>query len=126
MKLREVLSDHVVTVPTYVTVAEGAAAMQQAGIGSLAVVEMDEFYGIFTERDVVRCVAAGDSAIDATVGAWMTPYPDSFAPDLSVGDAADWMVAVGYRHLPVVERGKLVGMVSIKDILRALTGEPAA
>lgn len=126
MELRDLVGGEVVSITTDATVAEGAAAMQQAGVGSLAVVEKGEFYGIFTERDVVRSVASGHSPQDEKLGEWMTPYPDSFSPDMSVSDAADWMLAVGYRHLPLVEKGDLIGMASIKDILWALTSEPTS
>jgi CBS domain-containing protein len=44
-------------------------------------------------------------------------------PDIEVTDAAEWMLAAGYRHLPVAESGKLLGMVSMKDIMWAITGE---
>lgn len=51
----------------------------------------------------------------------MTEYPDSFSPDMEVADAADWMLAKGYRHLPIVDGEDLIGVVSIKDILWAVT-----
>jgi CBS domain-containing protein len=121
MELRELLSGEVVTIGHDGTVAEGAARMLREGVGSLAVIADDEIYGILTERDVVRCVAAGYDSVDTPVGEWMTPYPDSFSPEMDVSEAADWMLAVGYRHLPVVENGRLIGMTSIKDILWALT-----
>ena len=124
MELRELLSGEVITIGSDATVAEGAAQMQQEGIGSLAVVEDDDLFGIFTERDVVRCVAAGYDSVESSVAEWMTPYPDSFLPDMDVEEAADWMLAVGYRHLPVVENQKLIGMASIKDILWALKSDP--
>ena len=50
----------------------------------------------------------------------MTPDPDSLTPDVDAADAADWLMATGYRHLPVVEEGQLLGIVSIKDVLWAL------
>lgn len=125
MELRELLSGEVVTIVTGATVAEAAAQMQQEGIGSLAVVEDDDLFGIFTERDVVRCVAAGYDGVEATVSEWMTPYPDAFLPDMPVSEAADWMLAAGYRHLPVIDNERLIGVASIKDILWALTSEPA-
>lgn len=125
MELRELVGGEVVSIDSDATVAEGAAAMQQAGVGSLAVLEKGEFHGIFTERDVVRSVAAGHGPQEEKVGDWMTPYPDSFSPDMSVNDAADWMLAVGYRHLPLVEKGDLIGMASIKDILWAVTSDSA-
>jgi CBS domain-containing protein len=124
MELRELVGGEVVSIITGATVAEAAAQMQQEGIGSLAVVEDGELFGIFTERDVVRCVASGYDSVEASVGEWMTPYPDSFQPDMRVQEAADWMLAVGYRHLPVIDNGNLIGMASIKDILWALTSEP--
>jgi signal-transduction protein with cAMP-binding, CBS, and nucleotidyltransferase domain len=52
---------------------------------------------------------------------WMTQHPDSFGPELSVENAATWILAAGYRHLPVVEGREMIGMVSMKDILWALT-----
>ncbi|HEX6220502.1 MAG TPA: CBS domain-containing protein [Acidimicrobiia bacterium] len=121
MELRELVSGEVVTISHGATVAEGAALMQQESVGSLAVVADDEIQGIFTERDVVRCVAAGYDSVGSSIGEWMTAYPDSFSPEMDVSEAADWMLAVGYRHLPVVEKGRLIGMASIKDVLWALT-----
>jgi CBS domain-containing protein len=80
----------------------------------------DRLVGIVTERDLVREFAE-ESPRGRLVGDVMTPDPDSLAPDIEVDEAADWMMAAGYRHLPVVDEGKLVGMVSIKDILWVLT-----
>ncbi len=55
------------------------------------------------------------------ISSWMTVYPDSFSPDMEVADAADWMLARGYRHLPIVDDEALIGVISIKDILWAVT-----
>lgn len=123
MELRELLSGEVETVPANTTIIDAAAQMQRAGVGSLAVLDEGEFSGIFTERDILQLVAAGADAAAETVAGWMTMYPDSFLPDTDVKEAADWMLAAGYRHLPVIEDGRLVGMASIKDILWALTGD---
>lgn len=123
MELRELLSGEIETVSAETTVIDAAIQMQDAGVGSLAVMTDDEFSGIFTERDILRMVAAGEDAASETVISWMTMYPDAFLPDMDVKEAADWMLAAGYRHLPVVDEGKLVGMASIKDILWALTGD---
>ena len=125
MELRELISGEVETVAATVTVADAALRMQRLGVGSLAILEEDEFSGIFTERDVLQAVAAGTDCEIETVADWMTLYPDSFSPDMSVREAADWMLAAGYRHLPVLDDGRLIGMASIKDILWAITGEPA-
>ena len=123
MELRELISGEVETVAPNTTIADAAVRMQQLGVGSLAVLEDDEFSGIFTERDILQVVAAGGECGVETVSGWMTMYPDSFSPDMEVREAADWMLAAGYRHLPVVDSGRLIGMASIKDILWALTGD---
>jgi CBS domain-containing protein len=125
MELRELISGEVETISGDATVFDAAVRMQDARIGSLAVVDDDEFSGIFTERDVLRAVADGGDPSGETVVEWMTMYPDSFMPDMDVDEAADWMLASGYRHLPVIDGGKLVGMASIKDILWALAGDTA-
>jgi len=123
MELRELLSGEIFTIPHESSVGEAAECMEQEGVGSLVVLEDDALAGIITERDVVVCVARGEEPSSASVGDWMTPYPDSFLPDMDVREAADWMLAAGYRHLPVVDNGSLLGMASIKDILWAVTGE---
>jgi len=125
LELRELISGEVETISANATVFDAAVRMQDAQVGSLAVIDDDEFSGIFTERDVLRAVADGGDPSGETVAEWMTMYPDSFMPDMDVDEAADWMLASGYRHLPVVDGGKLVGMASIKDILWALTGDSA-
>jgi CBS domain-containing protein len=51
----------------------------------------------------------------------MTSYPESFTPEMSVEEAAEWMVVTGFRHLPIVDGGELLGVISIKDVLWALT-----
>lgn len=123
MELRELLSGEIEKVSAETTVADAAVQMQRANVGSLAVMEDEGFSGIFTERDVLRLVAAGGDPEVEHVGSWMTMYPDSFDPEMDVEEAADWMLAAGYRHLPVVEGEKLIGMASIKDILWALAGD---
>lgn len=123
MELRELISGEVETVLSNTTIAEAAVQMQQLGVGSLAVLDDGDFSGIFTERDVLGVVAGGGDCTVETVAGWMTLYPDSFSPEMPVKEAADWMLAAGYRHLPVVDDNKLIGMASIKDILWALTGD---
>lgn len=121
MEVRELLSGEVITIPADQTVRQGATAMNEAGVGSLAVLEDDELTGIFTERDILHAVAGEADLDNDPISRWMTDYPDSFSPDMEVQEAADWMLATGYRHLPVVENGAVIGMASIKDVLWALT-----
>lgn len=66
-------------------------------------------------------MASGCDLNSEPISSWMTEYPDSLSPDMEVADAADWMLAKGYRHLPLVDGEALIGVVSIKDILWAVT-----
>lgn len=121
MEVRELLSGEVMTVSARDPVRSGAISMNEADIGSLAVIEDEELAGILTERDVLRAVASGADLDSEPISSWMTEYPDSFSPDMEVADAADWMLARGYRHLPIVDGEALIGVISIKDILWAVT-----
>ena len=102
------------------TLLEAATAMQQSDLGSLAVVEGLSLLGLFTERDIRRAVAEGID-LNTAVSALMSDEPDTFDPDLDVWDAAAWIAESDYRHLPVVgDDGDLLGVVSIRDLLKAL------
>ena len=102
------------------TISAAAHTMVNEGIGSIGVVDRGRLIGIFTERDALRVVADGSDPDEQVVADWMTPDPDVLSPQVEVEDAAEWLLATGYRHLPVVEDGALLGIVSIKDILWAL------
>ena len=123
MELRELIGGEVESANPDVPVVEAVTRMLAAGIGSLAIVDAGELIGIFTERDLVKAVANGADLAGSTLGDLMTAYPDSFLPDMTVAEAAVWMLASGYRHMPVAERGELIGMASIKDVLWAMTIE---
>ncbi len=94
--------------------------MMDGDLGSLIVGDGTSMIGIITERDILGAVAAGADIAKAMVEDWMTADPDSASPELDVREAADWMLAVGYRHLPITEDGQIMGIASIKDILWAL------
>ncbi len=88
------------------------------------VVDGDRPIGILTERDLVRFGASGASSDGTKVSEWMTEDPDCVAPDVSVQDAFDSLAEHGYRHIPVVDGGKLVGVVSLRDIVRLAQIQP--
>ena len=102
------------------TLTEAANEMVSAGTGSLGVVDGGRLAGILTERDVLRAVAADADPGTEVVSKWMTPDPDTVGPEVLVEDVAAWMLAAGYRHVPVMEEGELLGIASIKDVLWAL------
>jgi CBS domain-containing protein len=124
MTIRELVGGEVVEIEATRTLREAIRLMTASQVGALAVQRNGRLAGILTERDVLRACAADADLDSVTVRDWMTSDPDSLDPDMNVEAAADWMLAAGYRHLPVVEGIDLVGMVSIKDILWALT-EPS-
>ncbi|MDH3426769.1 MAG: CBS domain-containing protein [Acidimicrobiia bacterium] len=103
------------------TLEHAAQTIIKAGIGSLAVVDGRTLAGIITERDIVRAVAEGADLGAAVVKDWMTESPDTVGPEVEAEDAATWMLEMGYRHLPVMENDELLGVVSIRDLLWALT-----
>jgi CBS domain-containing protein len=99
------------------TVADAAALMAERRLGAVMVVERGRLAGIFTERDMVSRVVAGGRDPGATALAQvMTPDPDTLAPEDFAREALQRMAAKGYRHLPVVEDGRPVGMVSVRDL----------
>jgi CBS domain-containing protein len=124
MTVRELVSGHVIWVAPDATVRSAAVSMKSNGVGSVAVEVDGALEGILTERDILDAVADGANLDLASVDDWMTAYPDAFDPDMSVAEAAEWMLASGYRHIPVVDGSVVVGMISIKDVLWALT-EPS-
>ena len=121
MTVRELIGGEIAWIEPSGTLSEAALQLHESDIGALAVESDGGLHGIFTERDLTRAVASGAELDTALIEDWMTPYPDSFGPEMSVETAATWMLAAGYRHLPVVEGQDVIGMISMKDILWALT-----
>jgi CBS domain-containing protein len=95
--------------------------MASTDVGSVAVEVDGALEGILTERDILRAVAEDADLDRDSVSSWMTEYPDSFTPEMDVDEAANWMLATGYRHLPVVDGKTVLGVISIKDVLWAIT-----
>ena len=102
------------------TVGEAAERMMDRTVGCLAVVDGREIVGIITEHDVVRAIAEQADPEQTLVTEAMTESPDTVPANLSVREAATWLLETGYRHLPVMDGGELLGVVSIKDVLWAL------
>jgi len=100
------------------TVAEAVAIMAARKIGAVPVVQDGRLVGIFSERDVVRRVVCLNRAPDKTeIGEVMTPDPITASPSDQRALAVHKMDAVGCRHLPVLQHGALVDMLSIRDLL---------
>ncbi len=110
------MSTELVVVPPTATIAETATVIGARGVGSALVMEGSTLLGVFTERDVVRAVAQHFDGSEHQVHLWMTREPMTIGPDASTTEALDTMLEQGFRHLPVVENGSLVGMVSMRDL----------
>lgn len=121
MTVRELIGDDVVWTSAKTSLRDAAHSMRANLVGSLAVGESEILTGIITERDLVKACAESADFDEEAVEDWMSKYPDSLSPETSVEEAAMWMAAAGYRHLPIVEGIHVLGVVSIKDILWALT-----
>jgi CBS domain-containing protein len=94
--------------------------MIDAEVGYLGVVSRRELVGILTEHDIVQAVAEDADPGECIVGDWMSEAPDTMPSDVSVREAATWLIEAGYHHLPVMEGGELLGIVTVKDLLWAM------
>jgi CBS domain-containing protein len=102
--------------PPSATVFAAACLMKAKSCGAVAIARSGRLEGIFTERDLVnRVVAGGLDPAHTSLDKVMTRDPDCVRADSSVAEALRMMEDGGYRHLPVVEGGRLVGMVSRRD-----------
>ena len=121
----DIMSRPVVTVSPDDKMAEAAATMREHRVGSVVAVDQLRPVGILTERDLVRFTASGGDAGAAVVSEWMTAAPDSVGPDVDVVAAFASLSEHGYRHIPVVEADELVGIVSMRDLMRIAQIQPA-
>ncbi|HTV99666.1 MAG TPA: CBS domain-containing protein [Streptosporangiaceae bacterium] len=125
-QLRDLMNTSVVTAAPDTTVAEAAADMVRARVGSVVVLQGSFLAGILTERDVLRAAASGENLSLAKVAAWMSADPQAAGPDMPAEEAAQIMLLNGFRHLPVVEGRAVCGVVSIRDLFAAKIRRPAA
>jgi citrate synthase len=128
------MSRPVVTAQPAETVAVAAQYMREGKVGSVVVVDHDDrAIGILTERDMIRLAAAGSDASTAKVSEWMTADPYTVGPDVEARAAFASLAERGYRHIPVVDNTgsgdasgpRLVGIVSMRDLMRVAMIQPA-
>ena len=128
MKISEIMSERVVTIDQREPVIAAARLLKRMNLGALPVTDRSgKLVGMLTDRDiVVRCVAAGGNAREMTAGDIMSRGVVTASPESEVSDAARRMGRGQVRRLPVVEGGKLVGMLSLADMARRCDMEAAA
>jgi CBS domain-containing protein len=122
--VRNHMSEDLLTVEPGDRLTEVAERMVARDVGAVLVLEGGRLSGILTERDVLRAVAGGlDEA--TTVVDWMTRDPDTLETEETTREAATLMIHGGFRHLPIVEGDDVVGMLSIRDLMRIVIEDSA-
>lgn len=124
MRISQVLAskgDDVVTTGPRTTLADAVHLLVQHGIGAVVVVDDGGPVGIFTERDLLRFMATEAPDLERTpVSDLMTRDLVTAAPTDGVGEAMETMRIRRIRHLPIMDDGEMVGIVSVRDVLDAL------
>jgi CBS domain-containing protein len=116
VQVRDVMTQPTVTESRHDSLRSAAERMWRQQTGSLIITEDGEMTGIITERDVLRAVALGADPDKSSVDDAMTAEVFTVSPEMQLQDAAREMAARWIRHLPVVESGRLVGVVSMRDV----------
>jgi CBS domain-containing protein len=114
----DVMARNLLTVEQETTLVEAAAEMTGRRVGAVLVVSAGRLTGILTERDVLRAVASGN--VTGQVAEWMTRNPETIDADESTQQAGVVMIHGGFRHLPVLDEGVPIGIVSIRDLMRVV------
>ena len=110
---------NVITVAQKDSLADIAATLAEKRIGAVVVMEKDAIRGIVSERDIVRAVAKhGGGGLSMSAAEWMTAKVMTCSPEDTINDVMQKMTTGRFRHLPVVENGKLAGIVSIGDVVK--------
>lgn len=104
------------------TLGETAQRMAEANVGSAVVLDHGRLIGILTERDLLRAMADRVHPSDARVREWMTGDPLVASESTTTEEAARLMLDHGFRHLPVADGGRTLGIVSLRDVLRGELG----
>jgi CBS domain-containing protein len=121
---RDHMSRDLLTVEATLPLADVAEKMVAREGGAVLVLDGERLAGILTERDVLRAVARGIRD-DAAVRDWMTTDPETIEPDETTEHAATLMMHGGFRHLPVLEGDHVVGILSIRDLMRIALADSA-
>ena len=121
----DLMTRDVLTVDPADSLGEAAEKMIDHGVGALVVSDFGNIIGIVTERDVLRAAAHRTSSAETCVRQWMTTEVITVPPSMPATEAAQTMLDRNFRHLPVVDGGRVVGVLSIRDILRTRVDDEA-
>lgn len=110
------MTSDLLSVSPAATLAEAAREMHERRVGAVVVLDGERLIGILTERDILRAVATDN--LGGAVRDSMTHAPDTVEATDTTGHAAALMIHGGFRHLPVVEGDSVIGIISIRDLMR--------
>jgi CBS domain-containing protein len=119
MKVSDLAHHELFTAQADETLDQAADRMSWHQVGALPVFDGQRLVGIITERDLTAAVTEEVDPATTLVADYMTSAPEVLQPDSELADAAHTMLQLGVRHLPVVQRGRLVGVLSMRDVLEA-------
>jgi len=126
-KVNRILKDKgraVWSVPSNATALDAVTLMADKNIGAVLVIDVGKLVGIFTERDFAYKIGCYEKAAqEIMVSEVMTPNPITVSPEQSVNDCMALMTDNHVRHLPVLDQGQLVGVISIGDVVKDLIEE---
>ena len=123
MTVAERMTRRLATIARDATLRQAAEEMCRHRVGSLLVFDEGQLRGIVTERDVLKAVGGGD--FDARVDDLMTTDPETIDADEPLERAAVLMLHGGFRHLPEIEQGDVVGVLSMRDLVTVVAGDQA-
>jgi CBS domain-containing protein len=119
MKVRDAMTEHVLTITPGRSLREAARFMTDHNVGAVVIIDPEEpGPGIVTERDVVRSLGAGENPDNELVRDHLTSRATFADADWGLEEAADAMARGGFRHLVVIDGGELVGIISMRDLIQ--------
>jgi CBS domain-containing protein len=127
MKVKDILrrkGNHVIAVSPQSSVLDALKLMAEKNVAGVLVMEGEKLVGIFTERDYARkIILKGKTSADSKISEVMVSNLITITPDNDLTDCMQLMTNKNIRHLPVVENGKLIGLISIGDVVRTIIEE---
>jgi len=127
MQVREILrvkGNRLLSIDPAGRATDAVATMAKENLGSLVVLEHDRMVGMLTFHELLRAIAArGGTLNDVKVADIMVKNPVTATPDMEVNDLRRTMIASGARYLPVLHDGRLIGVISFRDVAKAVLEE---
>jgi len=127
MQVREILrvkGNRLLSIDPAGRATDAVATMAKENLGSLVVLEQDRMVGMLTFHELLRAIAArGGTLNDVKVADIMVKNPVTATPDMEVNDLRRTMIASGARYLPVLQDGRLIGVISFRDVAKAVLEE---